>query len=126
MIAILRVISRSSAAFVLARSSSREPMMMECPATAQRVARPAPSLPVPPRMAMFIEALPQLGGHETSAEQIAPRIAEQRLRAFLARRVGQAPDDRGWNATELAHHGLGRTRQLVGQREDGGLQRAAG
>jgi hypothetical protein len=37
-----------------ARVASREPMMIEWPASAHRVARPAPSLPVPPRIAMLI------------------------------------------------------------------------
>src|SRR5438128_2863489 len=114
MIGILRVISRNSAAFVLARSSSREPTMMECPARAQRVASPAPSLPVPPRMAMFMARL--------LAEQIARRIAQERLRSFLARGVRQAADDGNGNAAELAHHGLGGAGQLVGDGEDGGLQ----
>ena len=53
----LCVRSRSSTALSWARAASREPMMIEWPASAQRVARPAPSLPVPPRIAMFMGAV---------------------------------------------------------------------
>jgi hypothetical protein len=53
----LCVRSRSSTALSWARAASREPMMIEWPASAQRVTRPAPSLPVPPRIAMFMGAV---------------------------------------------------------------------
>src|SRR5436309_816487 len=46
--------SRISTAFSCARAGSREPMMIEWPTIAQRMARPEPSLPVPPSIAMFI------------------------------------------------------------------------
>src|SRR5687768_6521606 len=110
--------SRSSTALPLARSASREPMMIEWPSFAQRTARPAPSLPVPPRIAMFTNGL--------LSKEVAGGIAQQRLAAFVAGRQRQAAHDGGRNTVELAHHGLGGGGQLVGHREDGGLQRAAG
>src|SRR5256885_15273777 len=91
--------SRSSAALLFARSGSREPMMIECPSLAQRTARPAPSFPVPPRIAMFRGRL--------LSEEVAGRIAQQRLAAVLARRQRQAAHEGGRDAIELAHHGLG-------------------
>jgi hypothetical protein len=45
----------SSAAFARARSGSREPITISCPAWAQRTASPAPSLPVPPSMPIFMD-----------------------------------------------------------------------
>src|SRR5919205_419915 len=97
---ILCALSRSSTALSCARCGSREPMMIEWPAMAQRVARPAPSLPVPPRIAMFM-------GEGPSSEKIAVGIAEQRLAAAaVVRGHGQPADDGGRNAVELAHHGL--------------------
>src|SRR5215813_4771681 len=112
--------SRSSAAFTRARSGSREPMMIECPTCAQRSASPAPSLPVPPRMAMFMS--PRLYG---LTKEVARRIADQRLRAFLAWLETQPADDGHRDAVELAHHELGGTRELVGDREDRRGERAA-
>src|SRR6266850_2356053 len=109
---------RSSAALAFARSASREPMMIEWPNFAQRMARPAPSLPVPPRIAMFRGRL--------LSEEVAGRIAQQRLGAFLARHQRDSAHDGGRNAIELAHDRLGGAGQLVGNGEDGGLQRPAG
>src|SRR5439155_18364557 len=108
---------RSSTALAFARSASREPMMIEWPSLAQRTARPAPSLPVPPRIAMFRAGL--------LSEEVARGIAQQRLAAVLARRQRQAPHERGGNAVELAHDGLGGGGELVGDGEDRGLQRPA-
>ncbi len=78
---------RSSTAFALARSASREPMMMEWPTLAQRMARPAPSLPVPPRIAMFRGRL--------LSEEVAGRVAQQCLGAFLARHQREPAHDGG-------------------------------
>src|SRR5919108_5999279 len=110
--------SRSSAALVRARSGSREPMMMPCPSLAQRTARPAPSLPVPPRIAMFRDRL--------LSEEVAGGIAEQRLAAVLAGRQRQTAHEGGRDAIELAHHRLGGGSQLVGDGQDRGLQRPTG
>src|SRR5436309_12283100 len=118
MIGSLCVASRSWAALVFARSASREPMMIEWPTRAQRVASPAPSLPVPPRIAMFIRA--------ASSEQIARGLAHERLRAFLGGREREPPHDRRRDPVELAHDRLRRPGELVGQRENSGLQRPAG
>src|SRR5437667_6228723 len=51
----------SSAAFSTARPASREPMATWCPARAQRMARPRPSLPVPPTMAIRMHRLLEKG-----------------------------------------------------------------
>src|SRR5437762_8799220 len=91
---------RSSAALAFARSASREPMMIEWPTLAQRMARPAPSLPVPPRIAMFRGRL--------LSEEVAGRIAQQRFRAFLARLQGEPAHDGRRDTIELAHDRLGR------------------
>src|SRR5438067_388477 len=93
-------------------------MTMPCPTCAQRTARPAPSLPVPPRIAMFRRGL--------LTEEVAGRIAQQRLGAVLAGRQRQPAHDRGGDAVELAHHGLGGGGQLVGDGEDRRLQRPPG
>src|SRR2546426_4665711 len=118
MIGTLWVRSRSSVAFVFARSRSREPMMIEWPTRAHRDASPAPSFPVPPRIAMFKGAV--------LPEEVAGGFAQQRLRAFLARFQREPAHDRGRDAVELAHDRLGRAGELVRQRQDGRLQRAAG
>src|SRR2546428_730111 len=118
MIGSLCVSWRSSAAFDLARSGSREPMMIEWPTIAHRVASPAPSLPVPPRIAMFIRA--------ASSEKIARGLAHERLRALLGGRQREPPHDRRRDPVELAHDGLRGPGELVGQRENSGLQRPAG
>src|SRR5438067_11868589 len=93
-------------------------MTMPCPTCAQRTARPAPSLPVPPRIAMFRRGL--------LTEEVAGRIAWPRLGAVLAGRQRQPAHDRGGDAVELAHHGLGGGGQLVGDGEDRRLQRPPG
>src|SRR2546425_2314964 len=119
MIGSLWVCSRSSAAFVFARSGSREPMMIEWPTSAHRVASPAPSLPVPPRIAMFMAP-------GVLSKEVARGIAQERLRPFLARLEPEPAHDRRRNAVELAHDRLGRAGELIRQRQDRRLQRAAG
>src|SRR5687768_5286276 len=104
-------------------------MMIEWPAMAQRVASPAPSLPVPPRIAMFtggkaVRPAPGVGGlFEMGAvalatmvrssavllsEEVAGGIAQEGLAAAaVVRRDDQAADDGGGDAVQLAHDGLG-------------------
>src|SRR2546425_7802798 len=100
MIASFRVRSRSSAALVRARSASREPRMMEWPASAQRAPSPEPSLPVPPRIAMFTDL----------SEEIARGIAQERLGSLLTRRQPEPADDGDGDPIELAHDHLRRAR----------------
>src|SRR5580765_4393910 len=78
VIVLVLLAAHISAALARARSASREPMTIECPACAQRMARPAPSLPVPPRIAMFTDV-------GLLSEEIAGGIAQQGLGAFFAR-----------------------------------------
>src|SRR3989442_10243298 len=106
---------RSSAALVLARSGSREPMMMPWPSLAQRTAKPAPSLPVPPRIAMFRSGL--------LSEDVARGIAQQRLAAVLARRQRQAADEGGGDAIAPAPPRPGGRGPLLRHGHGGGLQR---
>src|SRR5262245_24542910 len=111
----------SSAAFARARSASREPMTISCPAWAHRTARPAPSLPVPPRMPIFMG----LASCGSSPEEVSRGIALQRPAVRFCCRPSRAANEDDGDAIELAHHRLGRGGQLVGHREDGRLQHVA-
>ena len=60
------------------------------------------------------------------SEQVPCRIAKQLPAGPFARLPVEAADDRDGNAVELAHHGLGGARELVGEGEDRRLQDVAG
>ena len=66
-----------------ARAASREPMMMVSPARAQRRASPKPSLPVPPRIAMFMGIL----SHEPRCRLPAGAPRYERLGEFVFERL---------------------------------------
>src|SRR5919204_3111947 len=111
--------SRSSTALSCARVASREPMMIAWPTSAQRVASPEPSLPVPPRIAMLMGT--------PLSEEVSRRIAQQALAAdAVVGRQGEPADEGRRHAGELAHHRLGGGGELVGERQHGRLQRSPG
>src|SRR5215468_4924145 len=109
---------------------------------AHRCASPAPSLPVPPSIPMCMNRLdvdervegrsPGEGdaawwtrGSRPLSEEIAGRVAQEGAAAALSARPVEPADDDHGDAIELAHDGLGRRRQLVGDRKDGCLQHVA-
>src|SRR6266508_221090 len=81
---------------------------------------PVPRLPFPCRRGSRCSRAAVL------PEEVAGGFAQQRLRAFLARLQREPTHDRRGDAVELAHDRLGRPRELVRQRQDRRLQRAAG
>src|SRR5262249_41658848 len=132
----------SSAALVRARSASREPMITWWPPRAHRCASPAPSLPVPPSIPMCMNRLDVdervegrspggrgaawwTSGSRPLPEEIAGRVAQEGATAALSARPVEPADDDHGDAVELAHDGLGRRRQLVGDGKDGCLQHVA-